>query len=166
MELIPVVNLQDEILFYKNRDDITSDDIFRVASVWVLNDKKEVLLGRRSLTKKTNPNKFAPIVNGTVNKDESYEENALKELKEEIGITRTKLNFLTKLFVKEKWQLFVSYFSTQLTESDQLNFDSNEIAEIVYWPLAELEFSLINQPEMFVPDFKRVYEEVRELLFR
>ncbi len=55
-------------------------------SVFVLNDRGEVLLQRRSANKKYYPNTWA-LCTGHVEKGESSREAAVREIKEELGIS-------------------------------------------------------------------------------
>lgn len=54
-ELIPIVNLDDEIIGYKERSKITSQDIYRVSALWIENSKGEILLAQRGFMKRNNP---------------------------------------------------------------------------------------------------------------
>jgi isopentenyldiphosphate isomerase len=81
---IPIVNEHDEIIGYKERNDITKEDIYRVSTLLVMNEYDEILLTKRAATKKNNPNKRTLAVNGTVEKGETYEENIIHEAQEEI----------------------------------------------------------------------------------
>jgi isopentenyldiphosphate isomerase len=54
-ELIPIVNLDDEIIGYKERSEITLQDIYRVSALWIENSKGEILLAQRGFMKKHNP---------------------------------------------------------------------------------------------------------------
>ena len=88
-EIIPVVNLDDEIIWFKSRNDITTDDIYRVSACRIRDADGNILLAQRSFTKKNNPWKRWPAVAGTVSKDETYLQNIIKEIKEEINIDAT-----------------------------------------------------------------------------
>lgn len=54
-------------------------------SVFILNSNKEILLQKRSMTKKFNPGKWG-LCAGHVSYDETLEDAALREIKEEIGL--------------------------------------------------------------------------------
>lgn len=86
LEIIPVVNQQDEIIGYKARKDITYDDMYRVSACRVVDGEGNILLAQRWLTKKHHPWKWWPAVAGTVKQGESYLDNILKEIAEEIGV--------------------------------------------------------------------------------
>ena len=81
---IPIVDHNDQILAYKERQEIQKADIYRVSSLFVMNEQGEILLTQRSANKSHNPNKRTLAVNGTVEQGESYESNIIKETKEEI----------------------------------------------------------------------------------
>lgn len=87
LELIPIVNLDDEIIGYKPRKDITLQDVYRVSALWIENSQGEILLAQRGFLKSVDPGKWGAAVAGTVEKDESYEENILKEMQEELGLS-------------------------------------------------------------------------------
>lgn len=86
LEIIPVVNHNDDIIWYKARKDITHEDIYRVSACWIKDKEWNILLAQRSFTKKHNPGKRWPAVAGTVQQDETYLQNIIKEIKEEVNI--------------------------------------------------------------------------------
>ena len=53
--LIPVVDANDIQIGLKEREDITSGDIYRVSALWLTNSNGDVLLTQRSYTKKNSP---------------------------------------------------------------------------------------------------------------
>ena len=84
---IPIVNEQEEIIGYKERDDRNDKDIIRITGLWVTNKERNILLARRSFNKKHHPGVWGPAVSGTVEEGETYESNIIKEAEEEIGLT-------------------------------------------------------------------------------
>jgi isopentenyldiphosphate isomerase len=81
-----IVNDQDEIIGYKERGTVQLEDIYRVSALWVTNSQGDILLAQRSFNKKHHPGGWGPAVAGTVDEDESYEENIIKEATEEVGL--------------------------------------------------------------------------------
>ncbi len=155
MALIPVVNEQDEIITYKERNELLQEDIYRIASLWIMNEFGEILLAQRAATKLKNPNKWTCIVNGTVEKGESYEDNIIKETEEEIGIKigggdlPTPILLAKELFVSN-WTHFVAIFFVRLPKSTVFVFDENEIQATKRVTKEELGRLLENFPEDFV----------------
>lgn len=58
----------------------------RTAYVWIMNDKKELLLQKRSATKKSHPNFWDISGVGHIRAGETVIEGAIRELKEELGV--------------------------------------------------------------------------------
>ena len=58
----------------------------RTAHVWIMNDKKELLLQKRSATKKSHPNFWDISGVGHIRAGETVIEGAIRELKEELGV--------------------------------------------------------------------------------
>ncbi|MDR0282462.1 MAG: NUDIX domain-containing protein [Candidatus Peribacteria bacterium] len=170
MTLIPVVNEQDEIITHKERNELLQEDIYRIASLWIMNEFGEILLAQRAATKLKNPNKWTCIVNGTVEKGESYEGNIIKETEEEIGIQiggggdlPTPILLAKELFVSN-WTHFVAIFFVKLPKSTSLIFDENEIQATKWVTKEELGALLEKCSDDFVPSFPKFWQLVREKL--
>lgn len=87
MELLRVVdkngNFTGDIF---DRDYVHNNNLLHnEVSVFILNSNKEILLQKRSMTKKFNPGKWG-LCAGHVSYDETLEDAALREIKEEIGL--------------------------------------------------------------------------------
>lgn len=87
MELLRVVdkngNFTGEIF---DREYIHDNNLLHnEVSVFILNSNKEILLQKRSMTKKFNPGKWG-LCAGHVSYDETLEDAALRGIKEEIGL--------------------------------------------------------------------------------
>ena len=95
---IPIVNEQDEIIGYKEREEATREDIRRIVSLNVFNEKGEVLIAKRQSNKKIDPDKWGPSVAGTVDEGYDYDTTVAKEVEEEIGLKDIKPIFLKKYY--------------------------------------------------------------------
>ena len=87
MELLRVVdkvgNFTGEIF---DREYIHDNNLLHnEVSVFILNSNKEILLQKRSMTKKFSPGKWG-LCAGHVSYDETLEDAALREIKEEVGL--------------------------------------------------------------------------------
>lgn len=71
----------------------------RTAHVWIINDNNELLLQKRSASKKSHPNCWDISGAGYIRVGESITEGAIRELKEELGVEATEkdLNYIATI---------------------------------------------------------------------
>lgn len=62
----------------------------RTAHIWIINDKHELLLQKRSSTKKSHPNCWDISGAGHIRAGETVIDGAMRELKEELGVKAKK----------------------------------------------------------------------------
>lgn len=88
-ELFVVVDENDNILGYKTRGRCHRDKllIHRAVGIAIMNKRGAVLLQKRSQYKDLYPGLYALSASGHVDKGETYEETAKRELLEELGIS-------------------------------------------------------------------------------
>lgn len=151
---IPIVNENDEIIGYKDRKDRNPDDIIRITTIWITDESGEnILLQQRKLNKKRSPGKWIPAASGTVEKDESYEENAYKELKEETGIKGFDLIKVEKHFGKSVagGMRFAQMFFGKVSKDYKLIPQESEVEQLKWFTREELRSELKNHPDDFLP---------------
>lgn len=87
-EIFDVVNKRDEVIDRKPRSEVHRLGLLhRAVHVLVFNARGETFLQKRSLTKDREPRKWDSSVSGHVNSGEDYDACAVRELREEIGLT-------------------------------------------------------------------------------
>ena len=137
-EIIPVVNENDEIISFKDRSKIKTNDIYRVSGLWVFNSKGAVLLAKRAKTKKNNPGFWGPGVAGTVNKNETYESNIIKESFEELGLKDISFEKINKEKTNGEHKYFCQWFKTIIDkEISEFKIQTSEVDEIK-WVVKEI----------------------------
>jgi isopentenyldiphosphate isomerase len=98
--------------------------------------------------------KWGPAVSGTVAKDESYEETIYREAKEEInlsGIKFTKSIKQERLTFQNRAKYFNQWFKAKADkEVSEFKIDPNEVAQIKWFTLEEIEKMIKTNPELFV----------------
>ena len=100
--------------------------IHRSSFTAVLNDENKILILQRSGFKDLHPNMYEITCAGVVQANESFEECALRELQEELGIEKPTLVFLDLFFNEnENNRVWGSLFRT--TWNDELRFDEKEV---------------------------------------
>ncbi len=154
MPLIPIVDKDDNILTYKENSTLDLHDRYRVSALWVTNSRGEILLAQRHKSKKKHPLLWWPAVAGTVEKDETYEENIIKETEEEIGISR----IYPILWPKTKTEIEYLHFTQWFTVVIDLPIETFKIqkdeVEAIRWISPEnLRNELTESPQNFIPSF-------------
>lgn len=158
MVLIPVVNEHDKIIGYKERSEITINDIYRVAWLRITNENDEILLKQRSFHKKNDPGKWEIAVSWTVEGEESYYENILHETEEELGVTLSQLHNVEewfKDFFDDGWRFFGQVYRAHCElPATVFRLEEWKAVDIKWRPRHELEVAIKTTPSLFVPSIK------------
>ncbi len=137
-----IVNSKDEIIGYKERGTLNCDtDIYRVTALWITNSENQILLGKRALTKKQNPGKWAPAVAGTVEQGETYDSNIIKEAEEELGLNLK--NIPPKKWIKtntliHNYKHFTQWYLLKLDKPLSYFHPNSEISDLKWFTEQEL----------------------------
>ena len=151
---IPIVNEKDEIIEHKDRDAKKPEDIIRITAIWITNENGDILLAQRALTKKDNPGKWGPSVAGTVEEGETYENNAYKEMREEIGVENVPLKLSEKMFLDSPTgKKFCQMYEAVLSKDAKFIIEEKEVAQIKWFTRVELKKFYNEKPEEFVKSF-------------
>ncbi len=161
---IPIVDENDEIIEYKEREERTATDTCRITSVFVFNSSGEFLIAQRQFTKTIDPGKWGPFVAGTVEEGETYDSNAVKELGEELGITGIVPVFFKKFFYKtENAQWFNSVYIVHIDKpAEDFMIQKEEVVQVRWISLDELVQWHRKSPDDFVPSFQNVIDRIKE----
>ncbi|MDD2870790.1 MAG: NUDIX domain-containing protein [Candidatus Gracilibacteria bacterium] len=150
-EFVYLVGENDEVLGYKSRDELTDDDTWRIIAVNIYDESGEyILVQQRSKLKKLNPGLWTLAVVGTVEKDDTYESCAIREVKEEIGVDCIDLVEVTKIYYKATLgHRFCSIFSDIIPKDTTITIQEDEV-DIAKWiHIDELKIWVENKPEEF-----------------
>ncbi|MFA6271649.1 MAG: HAD-IA family hydrolase [Patescibacteria group bacterium] len=147
---VTIVNENDKKIGYKFRDQIKPEDIFRATGLWITNSKGEVLLAKRSFSKKTNPGLWSTAVAGTIEEGETYKQNIIKEAKEELGIIGETFIPYEKTRIRGKHNFFIQWFTFVIDKkAEEFKLQSEEVAEVRWFKKSEIKILLKKRPEMF-----------------
>jgi len=150
---IPVVNEQDEVIGYKERSDRDSGQITRVTGLWVTDENGNILLAQRARHKKNNPGLWGPAVSGTIEKDETYESNIIKEAKEEINLEGFDFVPAKKFRMSTDHEYFAHWFTVIVPHDYPLKKEDNEVETIKWFSKEELLKLTKEKPEIFLLSF-------------
>lgn len=160
MPLHPVVDENDEIIYYKERADIDpTTEYRRVSALRLTNSRWEILIAQRSLTKTSSPGKRWPAVAGTVEKWESYEENIIKETQEEIWINNIKVTPWPKFKRNgDKKQFTQRFFATIDKDILEFTIQEEEVAAIKWISKEEIIEDIGKDPDIYIGSMKKYVE--------
>jgi len=128
--------------------------IHRTAHILVFNTKGELFLQKRSEKKDIQPGKWDTSVGGHLDVGETYEEAALREMAEELGIRDAPLTPLYEYSMRNK--LESENVRTYLCTYDgPIAPDPKEISEARFWTLDEIEHGLGSG--IFTPNFEEEF---------
>ncbi len=142
----------------------------RTVHIWIKNSRGDLLLQKRSSTKETHPGLWDISCAGHLSAGDSSIEAALRELKEELGIS-CESNTLQLLFTLP--QQYVSqdhliidneitdvFLLTKPIEKHAVTPDHEEVAEVAVFPVNELKKKLVMKKWIFVPhneEYRRLF---------
>jgi isopentenyldiphosphate isomerase len=151
-DTIYLVDSDDTVIGYKPRAELDpAKDIYRVASVWITNDKNQALFAQRSFTKKIYPGVWDASVAGTLEYGESYEENAIREAYEELGINDPQFAIGPKVRIEGPYNLFIQWFFLKTNKAaDEFIFPKDEVEQVRWFSKEEVLDGLKNHPEQFI----------------
>ncbi len=157
MSLIPIVDADDNIIEYKMRGSLELTDRYRVSALWVTNTQWEILLAQRHRTKKHHPLLWWPAVAGTVEKDETYESNIIKETEEEIGVSWIVLVLGPKTQTKSGYLHFTQWFTSTIDlPINDFRIKEDELESLRWITPENLKREFSGNPTRFVPSFSYI----------
>ena len=137
-ELFDIVDLNDRVIGKSTRKECNTNPnlIHRAVFVLISNSKNQFLWQKRSLTKDTSPGEWVTSVSGHVNAGDNYEESAIRESKEELGI-KIEVEYLGKfLFRYPKESEYSAIFKADSNGS--FKYNKKEMSEIRFMTLDEI----------------------------
>jgi isopentenyl-diphosphate Delta-isomerase len=149
---------QDELLFVvdahnnprkpKPRSLVHSRQLWhRTAHIWVVNKFKQLLCHQQSILKDIAPGKWEPYFNEHLPPNISFKTGALQEFKKEVGLKiQEQALHLYRIYrnktLKEFEGIFVYVWDGK---SEMLTFAENEIAQLKWMPLREVQQIVTNK---------------------
>lgn len=141
----------------------------RTAHVWIINDKNELLLQKRSASKKSHPNCWDISGAGHIRAGESITEGAIRELKEELGVEATEkdLNYIATIKSTKNpknMEFGYVYLLSCNKKIKDYTFEDEEVSEVKYVYYEELEKMVEDKVEGLLlhdEEFKKLFEYIR-----
>ena len=148
-------------------------DYHRAIAVCIINDKKEILMQRRSRNKRVYPNLWSIFVKGHVQAGESSEDACKREIFEELGISidASELRYLytikEELIMSEDYIeriFFDAFVVIKNVELRDVKVQEEEVEAIDLKHYKEVENLILNSDTM-VPntnDYERIFKMLNE----
>jgi isopentenyl-diphosphate Delta-isomerase len=157
-EILDVVNEHDEVIGQAERDEVHRIGLVcRLAYVCFYTTNSEIILQKRSMTKKNDPGRLTTAVSGHVASGQTYLEAAVRETLEETGVT-VEPSELIDLGVVRADYIQGAYLSYAMRGLFAYEFDGNvadlkvedgDGAGFVSIPIEELEEQFDSEPDKF-----------------
>ena len=153
METLDVVNANDTVISQASQEEVYRKRLeHRIVHVLVFNAKHELALQLRSDSKSFCPGCWLTTDGGHVQAGETYEQAALREMREEIGI-QTNLSLLGKdLYVVPSNKGLRKHLATFTAKhSGPFSCNPTEVAAVKFFNLAEVQ-RMVERGEKFHPE--------------
>lgn len=167
-EQVVLISEKDEVLGLMDKMQAHENGILhRAFSVFLFNEKGEILLQKRAAEKYHSPNQWTNAVCSHPRVDETYMEGAQRRLKEELGIEAEltpKFHFIYKadvggnLWEHELDHVFTGHYNGDFT------LNSDEVSEIRFITMEALDEEMKSNPEHFTEWFKIILGEYKDRL--
>ncbi|MGJ8676767.1 MAG: 16S rRNA (adenine(1518)-N(6)/adenine(1519)-N(6))-dimethyltransferase RsmA [Akkermansiaceae bacterium] len=152
-EVFDVVDMDDQVVRQEIREVVHRDNlIHRAVHMLVFNKRKEVFLQKRSRLKDMNSGVWGTSAAGHLNTGEGYEEAAVRELHEELGVQKTELQEIGRLLPDEKngWEHIRIYLCRH---DGAMRYPCSEIETGQWLPIELIQEWLEIRPQDFAEGF-------------
>lgn len=167
-EQVVLVSENDEILGLMEKMQAHENGILhRAFSVFLFNDKGEMLLQKRASGKYHSPDQWTNAVCSHPRFDETYLQGAKRRMKEELGVEAElteKFHFLYKADVGQNlWEHELDHVFTGFYDGD-FHLNEEEVSEVRYISMEKLDEEMKENPQQFTEWFKIILKEYKEHL--
>lgn len=155
MEYLDIVNKQDEVIGRAEQSEIYEKKLtHRIVHIFIFNDQGEIALQLQSKNKKFCPLHWVSSAAGHVQAGETYEEAALRELEEEIGVNLPLIFLRKDLYLvagQDNFYKFITTFKTAYSGPFKIN--NFEVEKVEYFSLETIK-QMMERGEKFHPELK------------
>jgi isopentenyldiphosphate isomerase len=163
MSKVIIVDENDKIIGFKDRNLVKQGDIYRVSALWIENFQGEVLLAQRSFNKTNGSGKWGPAAAGTVETDENYDLNIYKEAEEEIGLQGEVFLKAHKVRQTGKHNYFCQWYFLKIDkELDCFKIKKDEVENIKWLKKNDLERELKSNPDKFLVGISKTLNKFKK----
>lgn len=162
-ENVVLITEQDEpIGLMEKQEAHVAGVLHRAFSVFIFNDKGELLIQQRAFEKYHTPGKWTNTCCSHPRDGETYEEGAIRRLQEEMGFTcpiEYLFNFIYKADVGQGLTEHELDYVFKGVYSEEPVINPEEVAAYKWIDFDELQQDVQNNPEEYTPWFKIILKE-------
>lgn len=158
----------------KPRREVHSNgDWHKAVHIWIVNDKGDLILQKRSSEKLTNPNMWTTSTSGHLSAGDSPVNGAIRELSEEIGLTVNKEDLEYLFTVKEHSvhnngtlinnEIIDVFLISENIDITKLKLQEEEVSEVKYISYLEFE-KMVNSDSVDLVPHKELHHKLLEIL--
>lgn len=138
-ELLEILTIEGKVIKTLPRSDIHGNPslVHRVVHVLIFNSREELFLQKRSMNKDVAPGKWDTSVGGHVMSGETLDEAVKREMKEELGITECKTDFLYSYTHSNPYETELVY-TYSCHYNGKISFNPIEIDDVKPWSIEEI----------------------------
>lgn len=160
-----LVNESDQEIGKKLLDEVEQTDITRVTALWIENTDGDVLIAKRPIDKRRDPNRWAPAVATMVDEKESYLSAIKNAAERELGLAGVNFKVDEKVRVRGYNNFFCQlYYLNQDIDVDKLIVNEKEVQTVQWVKKDELRKMYRDNPQFYVQsfgDYLTVFSEAR-----
>jgi isopentenyldiphosphate isomerase len=159
-EIVTIVDEHNKVLGAVPRREMRAKNLpHRSTYILVFNVQGELYVQKRTMTKDVFPGYYDPAAGGVVLAGESYEQGAVRELAEEMGIREVPLTWLFDFyFADERTRVWGGAFSC--VYDGEVILQEEEVEDVALMPIAEILRRAETEP--FTPDGLYVLQQYLE----
>ena len=169
MELIEIVdengNYTGQVMDKEEAHD--KNLLHNEVGIFIINDKKEILLQKRSANKRFNPNKWG-LCAGHVDAYETLEEAALREIKEEVGLDVSIEELIPygekEVTIKDSNSHITYFYYVKCNKKeDEFIIQEEELSEVKWFNIDEIIMMIKEGKTSFKENKIKSFESLRNL---
>lgn len=153
-----LIDDDDKEIGYKKMDNVDENDTIRVAGLWIVNSNGEVLLSKRPVSKRRDPNRWSPSVACIVEKGSTYLSAIKIALKNELGLNDIDLHEDSKLLITGENKFYCQMFSSKTDlDINQIVVNKTEAQEVKWFSKDDITKMLKTNRHQFVQSFEKYF---------
>lgn len=160
-ELLDVVNEANDVTGQAARKKIHDENLLhRAVHLFVFTKKRALVLQKRSHLKDRHPGVWDSSAAGHVDAGESYEQAAVRELQEELGLDEPETTLIGSLppSPENGWEFVQLRAVKTTTKLSKMKFPAAEIESIQVFSLEEIKAWIERRPQDFASSFKECFQ--------